>query len=92
MDKATRGQIDGIAPEHRRWFGRLHRLMLEDHPGAAVVFSYQIPAYGVSSRRLCLGAWKHGVSIYGRRRGCGAGFTSRHPGLKAGKRTIQLRP
>jgi hypothetical protein len=52
-----------------------------------VIFSYQIPASKVGSR-LCLGAWKHGVSIYGRQRGRDVGFTSRHPVLKNSKRTI----
>ena len=32
------------------------------------------------------------MSIYGWQRGRDAGFTSRHPELKTGKGTIQLRP
>ncbi len=56
---------DGIAPEHRPLFDRLHRLILAAHPGAAVVLSYKIPTYKVGGRRLYVGVWKHGVSIYG---------------------------
>jgi hypothetical protein len=61
----VRDYIDAIAPEHRPLFDRLHRLVLEEHPDAAVVLSYKIPTYKVGHRRLFLGVWKHGVSIYG---------------------------
>jgi len=92
MDEAVRGYIDGIAPEHRPLFDRLHGLILSAHPNAAVVLSYQIPTYKVGSRRLYLGAWKHGVSIHGWQQGRDAGFIARHPALKSGKGTIRLRP
>jgi hypothetical protein len=91
MDAAVQDYIDAIAPEHRPLFDRLHRLVLETHPDAAVVLSYKIPTYKVGSRRL-LGVWKHGVSIYGWDQGRDAGFTARHPKLKTGKGTLQLRP
>ena len=92
MDDAVRGYIDTIAPEHRPLFDRLHRLVLEEHPDAAVVLSYQMPTYKVGRQRLFLGVWKHGVSIYGWRQGHDAGFTARHPELKTSKGTIRLRP
>ena len=92
MDNAVREYIDAIAPEHRPLFDRLHRLILEAHPDAAVVISYKIPTYKVGRRRLFLGAWKHGVSIYGWDQGRDAGFTARHPRLKTGRGTLQLRP
>ena len=91
MDEAVQGYIDGIAPEHRPLFDRLHRLILAAHPDAAVVLSYQMPTYKVGSRRLHVGAWKHGVSIYGSQDRDG-GFTARHPELRTSKGTIQLRP
>jgi hypothetical protein len=78
MDKAARSQIDGITPEHCRSFGRLHRLTLEDHPGAAVVFSYQIPASKVGSR-LCLGRMEARPVDLQPAAGRDVGFTSRHP-------------
>ena len=92
MDDAVRGYIDAIAPEHRPLFDRLHRLILEAHPDVDVVLSYQIPTYKVGRRRLYVGAWKHGVSIYGWQQGRDGGFASRHPSLCTGKGTIQLRP
>ena len=85
MDDAVRDYIDAIAPEHRPLFDRLHRLILEAHPDAAVVLSYQMPTYKVGRRRLFLGVWRHGVSIYGWQEGRDAGFTARHPDLKTSK-------
>ncbi len=92
MDDAVRDYIDAIAPERRHLFERIHRLVLEAQPDAAVVISYQIPTYKVGDRRLFVGVWKHGVSIYGWQEGRDAGFTARHPELKTSKGTIQLRP
>lgn len=92
MDDAVRDYIEAIAAEHRPLFDRLHRLVLEVHPDATMVLAYQIPTYKVGRRRLFIGAWKHGVSIYGWDQGRDAGFTARHPGLRTGKGTIQLRP
>jgi uncharacterized protein YdhG (YjbR/CyaY superfamily) len=92
VDEAVRRYIDGIAPEHRPLFDRLHRLILAANPDAVVVLSYQIPSYKVGTRRVYLGAWKHGVSIYGWPQNHDGGFTARHPELKTSKGTIQLRP
>jgi uncharacterized protein YdhG (YjbR/CyaY superfamily) len=92
MDDAVRDYIDAIAPQHRPLFDRLHRLVLEAHPDAVVVLSYQMPTYKVGRRRLFLGVWRHGVSIYGVQQDRDGGFTARHPELKASKGTIRLRP
>ena len=92
MDDAVRGYIDAIPSGYRPLFDRVHRLILEAHPDAAVVLSYQIPTYKVGRRRLFLSVWKHGVSVYGWQRGRDAGFSDRHPELVTGKGTIRLRP
>jgi uncharacterized protein YdhG (YjbR/CyaY superfamily) len=92
MDDAVRDYIDAIAPEHRPLFDRLHRLVLEAQPDAAVVLSYQIPHLQGRPPRLFVGVWKHGVSIYGWQQGRDGGFTARHPELKTSKGTIRLRP
>lgn len=92
MDDAVRDYIDAIPSEHRPLFDRLHRLVLEARPDAAVVLSYQIPTYKVGRRHLFLGVWKHGVSVYGWQEGRDAGFSERHPELTSGKGTIRLRP
>jgi uncharacterized protein YdhG (YjbR/CyaY superfamily) len=91
MDAAVKEYIDAIRPEHRPLFDRIHRLILTEHPEAAVVLSYQIPTYKVGKRRLYLGVWKHGVSIYGWKEGDATSFTARHPELRTSKGTIRLR-
>jgi uncharacterized protein YdhG (YjbR/CyaY superfamily) len=92
MDDSVRDYIDGIDPEYRPHFERLHRLILEAHPDAAVVLSHQIPTYRLGKRRLYVGAWKHGLSIYGWKQGGDDDFTTRRPELMTGKGTIRLRP
>ena len=92
MDDAAQDYIDAIAAEFRPLFDRLHRLILDEHPDAAITLSYQMPTYTVGRRRLYLGVWKHGMSLYGWRSDVDTGFTSRHPGLMTGKGTLRLRP
>ena len=92
MDEAVQAYIDGIEPAHRPLFERLHRLILTAHPDATVGISYQIPVYRVGARRLYVGAWKHGLSLYGWQGDRDGGFATRHAALKTGKGTIQLRP
>jgi hypothetical protein len=92
MDEAVQVYIDGIDPAHRPLFDRVHRLILAAHPDAAVVLSYRMPTYKVGRRRLCVGAWQHGISIYGWQQDRDAGFTDRHPELRTSKGTIRLRP
>jgi uncharacterized protein YdhG (YjbR/CyaY superfamily) len=91
IDKTAQDYIDAIASEHRPLFDRLHRLILEVHPEATVVLSYQIPTYKVGGHRFYVGVWKHGVSIYGLKEGRDAGFIARHQELKTSKGTFQLR-
>jgi len=92
MDDAVRDYIDAIAPEHRPLFDRVHRLVLETRPDATVVLSYKMPTYRLGRRRLFVGAWRHGVSLYGWDQGRDAGFLDRHPELKSSRGTIRLRP
>lgn len=92
MDEAVRDYIDAIPAGNRPLFDRLHRLILEAFPDAAVVLSYKMPTYRVGGGRLHVGAWKHGVSLYGWPQGREADFAARHPELRTSKGTIQLRP
>jgi hypothetical protein len=89
---AVQSYIDGIGPEQRPLFERLHAIILAAHPDAEVALSYDMPSYRVGERRLNLGAWKHGVSVYGWRRDHDGGFLERHPNLASGKGTIRIRP
>ncbi|HEX4864711.1 MAG TPA: DUF1801 domain-containing protein [Acidimicrobiales bacterium] len=92
MDDAVRSYINSIAPEHRPLFDRVHRLVLEEFPDAEMVLSYKMPAFKVGRSRFHVGAWKHGVSLYGWQEGKDGGFTERHPELRTSTGTIQLRP
>ena len=91
VDDDVQGYIDELDPRHRALFDRVHRLILTAHPEVAVVLSYKMPTYRVGRRRLYLGAWKHGVSLYGWRQDHDGGFVARHPELKTSRGTIQLR-
>lgn len=92
MDEAVRNYIDGIDAANRPLFDRVHGLILGAYPDAATGISYHIPTYRVGRRRLYVGTWKHGVSIYGWPQGSEADFVARHPALKTSKGTIRLRP
>jgi hypothetical protein len=91
MDEAVRRYIDGIRPGSRALFDRVHQLIMDEHPDATVSMSYQILAYQVGRRRLYVGAWKHGISLYGWQAGRDGGLTARHPELISGKATLRLR-
>ncbi len=92
MGEGVQGYIDGIAEEHRPLFDRLHRLIMAAHPEATVVLSYKMPTYTVGNRRLHVGVWKHGLSVYGWPQGSEDAFIARHPGLRTSKGTLHLRP
>jgi uncharacterized protein YdhG (YjbR/CyaY superfamily) len=91
MNAEVQTYIDAIAPGHRPLFDRVHRLIVSEFPEAGLVLSYGLPTYRVGNRKLHVGAWQHGVSLYGWDKGRAAGFTSRHPDLLSGKGTIRLR-
>ncbi|MBO0775144.1 MAG: DUF1801 domain-containing protein [Actinobacteria bacterium] len=91
MDEAVRGYRDEIDSEHRPVFDRLHQLIVATCPDADVGLAYGMPAYRVGRRRLSIGVWKHGLSLYVSPRRDG-GFSARHPELAAGKGTIKLTP
>jgi Domain of unknown function (DU1801) len=84
--------IDRIACEHRPLFDRLHRLIRTAQPHAHPGISYGMLCYRAGARRLYLGAWKHGLSIYGWPQGQETELIARHPQLKTSKGTLQLTP
>ena len=84
--------IDAIPGEHRPLFDRMHELIAQAKPDAEVTLSYKMPAYKAGKRRLYVGAWKHGISLYGWGADRDDGFSARHPDLLASKGTLQLRP
>jgi uncharacterized protein YdhG (YjbR/CyaY superfamily) len=84
--------VEAIPVEHRELFERVHALVVEACPEASVGLAYNMPAYSVGRRRLSVGAWAHGVSIYGWKRYGDGGFTARHPDLRTSTGTIRLTP
>jgi hypothetical protein len=90
MDEAVLAYIQALDPARRSLFGRLHALVLETHPEAEVGLAYNMPVYRAGSRRLSVGAWKHGVSVYGFRKDNDGGFVARHPNLASGRGTIRI--
>lgn len=92
IHEAARNYIEALAPERRPLFDRVHRLILEEHPDAAVVLSYKMPTYVVGRNRLYVGVWKHWLSLYGWQPDRDGGFSARHPDLINNKGTLKLRP
>jgi uncharacterized protein YdhG (YjbR/CyaY superfamily) len=92
VDQAVAEYLEAASPEQRSLFDRIDRLIRQVCPDATMVMSYKMPTYKVGGRRLHLGVWKHGVSIYGWKAQGDGGFTARHPELRTSTGTIQLRP
>jgi hypothetical protein len=92
MDEPVRTYIDAIEPATRPLFDRIHGLVVEIHPDADIVISYDMPTYVVGDRRLYVAAWKRWVSFYGWAEGEDGGFLDRHPELSSGRGTIKLTP
>jgi uncharacterized protein YdhG (YjbR/CyaY superfamily) len=91
LDEAVRRYRDQMDSTHRPVFDRLHRLIVATCPEAELALSYGMPAYRTGRRRLNIGAWKHGLSLYVSPERDG-GFSARHPELATGKGTIKVRP
>jgi uncharacterized protein YdhG (YjbR/CyaY superfamily) len=91
MDQAVSDYVNAIPAEHRALFDRIHRLILDTCPAAAVVLSYKMPTYQVGARRLHVGVWKHGVSLYGWKAHGDGGFIARHPETQTSTGTIRVR-
>jgi Domain of unknown function (DU1801) len=91
MDEAVSRYRDAMDSEFRPVFDRLHRLMVTTCPDAELVLSYGMPTFRIGRRRLNVGVWQHGLSLYVSPSRDG-GFSARHPALAAGKSTIKIRP
>jgi Domain of unknown function (DU1801) len=91
VDEAVRRYRDQMDSTLRPLFDRLHELIVGACPDAEVVLSYGMPTYRIGRRRLNIGVWKHGISLYVSPNRDG-GFSARHPELATGKGTIRLRP
>jgi uncharacterized protein YdhG (YjbR/CyaY superfamily) len=88
----VRAYIDGIPEAYRGLFDRLRRLVESTCPDAELALSYKMPTFMLGHRRLYVGVWRHGISMYGWTGGHDGGFLERHPNLRTGKGTVRLRP
>jgi hypothetical protein len=79
LGQLRRGQAGPLRPSGQQYLPGTGRL------------PYKMPAYQAGHRRLYVGAWKHGISVYGWPQGGDGGFTARHPELLSGRATIRLR-
>lgn len=91
IDQDVLDYIAAIPADRRALFGRLHDLILRARPDVTVTLSYAMPAYKAGGRRVYLGVWQHGVSIYGWKKDEDGGFVARHPDLRTSTGTIRLR-
>lgn len=85
-----RSYVDALAPDGRALFDRFSALVLAEHPGATVTWSYKMPTFVVGERRLHVGVWKHGLSLYGWSSARSGGFCDRHPHLCGDRGTLKL--
>ena len=90
LDPQVRSYLDAVPAAHRALFDRVQALVLRAHPEAGCVLAYRMPTFVVGQRRLHVGVWKHGLSLYGWQAGRDGGFAARHPELDSGKGTLQL--
>jgi uncharacterized protein DUF1801 len=91
MDEDVLRYLDEMDGECRPVFDRLHGLTAAVCPDAELLLSYGMPTYRIGRRRLNIGAWKHGLSLYVSP-GRDGGFSARHPELASGRGTIKLKP
>jgi uncharacterized protein YdhG (YjbR/CyaY superfamily) len=91
MDRSVEDYIAAIPADRGPAFDKVFTVLRAACPEADVELSYGLPTLSIDQRRLHVGVWAHGVSLYGWRRSGDAGLSERHPELIHGKGTIRLR-
>lgn len=82
--------LDGVAAQHRPMWDRIERIVRVLHPDVELCITYDMPTFVVGERRLPVGVWKHGLSLYGLDESNDSGFITRHPELSSGRGTVKL--
>ncbi len=82
--------IEGIAPEHRAMWDRVDGLVRDLFPAVELRITYSMPTFVVGERRLPVGVWRHGLSLYGLDETNDAGLIARRPELSSGRGTVKL--
>ncbi len=89
-DAAVQAYVGALAPDGRSLFARFAGLVMAEHPDASVVLAYKMPTFVVGERRLHVGVWKHGLSLYGWDAEHDGGFCARYPQLCGDRGTLRL--
>jgi hypothetical protein len=90
VDAAAKAYADGIETENRPLFDRIHGLIVGEFPDVEVGISYQMPVYRRAGRSINVGAWKHGISVYGWGGQEDLSILERHPELSSGRGTLRI--
>ena len=91
MTSEFRRYLAAIPKDKKRFFLRLHDLILGLYPDAEVGLSYQIPTYRAKSGWVALGHGKRGVSLYTNGPSHIADFKTRHPAIQTGKACLNFK-
>ena len=95
IDKSAQNYLESLVPWEtgaRVQTERVIALAFAAYPEARVTVSYGIACVVAGKRRLYVGAWQHGLSLYGWSADRDAGFATRHRDLRSGKATLRLPP
>ena len=90
VDASVEAYLAALPAEHRPLYDRVEALVREIAPEAEQRLSYGLPTFVLDGRRLHLGVWKHGVSLYGLTPERDGGFSERYPRLRTGRGTLRL--
>jgi len=91
VNRDVKGYFDAVPADKRAYIEKLHALILKQFSQAEVVISYGILMYRVKQGWVGLGCWKGGVSLYTSGTHHLEEFKARHPGVKCGKGSINLK-
>jgi len=91
MQDEVKQYLDAVPDARRPVVNKLHELVMELYPDAAVDMSYRMPTYKAKDGWVAIANQKRYVSLYT----CGAhhlaDFKANNPGIKTGKGCINFR-
>jgi uncharacterized protein YdhG (YjbR/CyaY superfamily) len=91
MNTEIQQYIDSVIDERRILFLKLHHIILKLYPGIEPKISYRMPWYKSKTGWIFLGYWKLGVSLYVGYLEELDNFKAKHPKIKTGKGSINLK-
>jgi uncharacterized protein YdhG (YjbR/CyaY superfamily) len=91
MIDAVETYIQSVSDDRKHLFLRLQAMIYEKYSKVEVKISYGIPKYTHQEGWIYLGYWKKGVSLYTGIVEELAVFKAKHPSIKTGKGSINLK-